>query len=165
MFDFLRLDLFDLIFVITAVLFNSCIVGVFIAQKKGRTRLVRTFGAGMLSLVVPLAVVFVNYWVEERPLWIMVYLGFIFLYILVEWLLDYVFKIEFRQKLITHVPYIILEYIALFGFIGISFAIDRTWGFIVSISFWAVLGSLIYLYWGKKGRTDKQPSSQSRGTK
>ena len=157
MFDFLRLDLFDLIFVITAVLFNGCIIGVFIAQKKGRTKLVRTFGTIMLSLVVPLVAVFVNYWTENRPLWIMIYLGFIFLYILVEWLLDYVFKIAFRQRLITHVPYIILEYVALFGFIGIAFAIDRTWGFIVSISFWMAMGSLIYMYWGQKGRPGKQP--------
>ena len=149
MFDFLRLDLFDLIFVMTAVLFNWCIVGVFIAQKKGRTKLVRRFGSAMLLLVVPLTIVFANYVEEQRPLWIMVYFGFIFLYILVEWLLDYVFKIDFRAKAITHVPYIILEYIALFGFIGISFAIDKTWGALVSISFWAVLGSLIYLYRGK----------------
>jgi hypothetical protein len=150
MFD---LDWFDLAFVITAVFFNWCIVGVFIAQKKGRTKLVRRFGSTMLLLVIPLAVVFVNYVVEKRPLWIMIYFGFIFLYILVEWLLDYVFKIDFRHRLITHVPYIILEYAALFGFIGISFAIDKTWGAIVSISFWAVLGSLIYLYRGKAVQT------------
>ena len=74
----------------------------------------------------------------------------LFLYMLVELLLDYVFKVEFRQKWITHAPYIILEYIALFGLIGISFSIDRTWGFLVSISFWFLLASLIYLYWGRK---------------
>ena len=62
---------------------------------------------------------------------------------------DYL-KIEFRQKKVTHIPYIILEYIALFGLIGISFAIDRTWGFVVSIFFWMLLASLIYLYRGGK---------------
>lgn len=147
--DSLRLDLFDLIFVITAVFFNWCIVGVFIAQKKGHTKLVRQFGNAMLLSVVPLAVVFANYVVEKRPFWIMIYFVLIFLYILVEWLLDYVFKVDFRRRVITHVPYIILEYAALIGFIAISFAIDRVWGILVSISFWAVLGSLIYLYRGK----------------
>lgn len=150
MFDFLRLEPFDLVFVITAVLFNWCIVGVFVAQKKEQPKLVRLFGSLMLTLAVPLVVVFVNYLIVGRPLWIMIYFGFIFLYIAVEWLLDYVLKIEFRKKLITHLPYIILEYIALFGFIGVAFAINRTWGYIVSISFWAVLGSLIHLYTGKK---------------
>jgi hypothetical protein len=150
MFDFLRLEIFDLVFVITAVLFNWCIVGVFIAYKRDRLKLVRSIGSFMLSLVLPLSVVFVNYLIVGRPLWIMVYFGFIFFYILVEWLLDYVLKIDFRTRLITHIPYIILEYIALFGFIGIAFAINQTWGYIVSVSFWMVLGSLIYLYAGKK---------------
>lgn len=150
MFDFLRLGVFNLVFVITAVLFNLFIVGVFIAQKKGQLKLVRRFGSLMLALALPLIVVFINYLVVGRPLWIMIYFGFIFLYILVEWLLDYALKIEFRKKWITHIPYIILEYIALFGLIGIAFAINRTWGYIVSVSFWAVLGSLIYLYAGRK---------------
>ena len=75
---------------------------------------------------------------------------FVLFYMLVELLLDYVFKAEFRKRKITHIPYIVLEYIALFGLIGVSFAIDRTWGFAVSIAFWVLLASLIYLYWGRK---------------
>jgi len=67
----------------------------------------------------------------------------------VELLLDYILQIDFRQRWISHVPYIILEYIALFGLIGISFSINATWGYLVSISFWAVLASLIYLYRGR----------------
>lgn len=144
------MDAFDLIFVFTAIAFNLLIAGIFVAQKKERPNLVRTFGILWLSLAIPLAVVFIHYLVVGRPLWVMAYFGFIFLYILVELLLDYILKIEFRQKWTIHAPYIILEYIALFGLIGISFSIDRTWGFLVSISFWVLLASLIYLYWGRK---------------
>ena len=39
----------------------------------------------------------------------------VFLYMLVEWLLDYVFKIDFRTKWSRHIPYIVLEYVALGG--------------------------------------------------
>ena len=56
-------------------------------------------------------------------------------------------KIDYRQKWIIHALYIILEYIALFSLIGIALNIDRTWGWLVSISFWLLLASLIYLYW------------------
>lgn len=141
---------YDLVFVLSAIVFNLLIAGVFIAQKKERPKLVRTFGILWLSLAIPLAVVFIHYLIVGRDLWIMIYFGFIFLYIFIELLLDYILKIEFRQKKITHIPYIVLEYIALFGLIGISFAIDRIWGFLVSISFWVLLASLIYLYRGRK---------------
>jgi hypothetical protein len=71
----------------------------------------------------------------------------------VEWLLDYVLKYPFRQKPWLHVPYIILEYIALFGLIRVAFSIDRTWGWAVSIAFWIVMACLIYLYaWRSKAR-------------
>jgi hypothetical protein len=146
----LALDLVDLMFVVTAVMFNLLIIGVYIAQKHERHRLVRLFGSIVICLAIPLAVVFISYLISGRALWIMIYLGFILLYIFVELLLDFILKIEFREKLILHIPYIILFYVASFGFIGISFSIDRTWGYIVSITFWAVLGSLIYLYWGRK---------------
>ena len=68
---------------------------------------------------------------------------------LVELLLDYVFKVDFRSKPITHVPYIILEYVALFSLIRIAFEIDRAWGTVVAICFWILMGSLVYLYWDK----------------
>jgi hypothetical protein len=137
-----------------AVAFNLLIVGIFIATKKERPELRKTLGMAFVSLGIPFAIVFTRYLVEGRGLRTMVPFGFVLLYIAVELVLDYVLKVDFRKKLITHVPYIVLEYIASFSLIGISFSIDRTWGWIVSISFWAVLGSLIYLYWGK----GKQPA-------
>jgi hypothetical protein len=147
------MDIFDLVFVLCAVAFNLLIVGIFIATKKERPELRKVFGVAFVSLGIPFAIVFIGYLFEGHDLRTMVAFGFILLYIAVELLLDYILKIDFRKKLITHVPYIALEYIALFGLIGISFSIDRTWGWIVSILFWAVIGSLIYLYWGK----GKQP--------
>ena len=144
------MEFYDLIFVITAVLFNLLITGIFIAQKQAKDKLVRQFGITWLLLAIPLIVVYIRYWMLSKATWIMTYFSFILFYMLVEWLLDYVFKYDFRAKKITHIPYIILEYIALFGLIGIAFDIDRTWGFIVTGSFWILLGGLIYLYSGRK---------------
>ena len=144
---FTRISIYDLVFVLTAIAFNLLIAGIFVAQKKGRPELVKAFGIAWLLLAIPLAIVFVKYLVKGRDLWIMICFGSVFLYMFLELLLDYILRIEFRQKPITHVPYIIMEYIALFSLIGISTAIDRTWGYIVGISFWILMGSLIYLYW------------------
>ena len=146
---FADLTTFDLLFVLTAVAFNLLIAAIFIAQKLGKDKLVKTFGILWLWLIIPLALVFVAYWQTGKEARILLYFGLIFLYMLAELLLDYVFKIDFRSKAITHVPYIILEYIALFSLIAIAFDIDQRWGMIVSICFWILMGSLIFLYWDK----------------
>ena len=134
---------------LSAIAFNLLIAVIFVAQKLGKENLVKTFGILWLWLLIPLTLVFVSYWREGRKKWILVSFGFIFLYMLVELLLDYVFKVDFRSKPITHVPYIILEYAALFSLMGIAFEIDRTWGTVVAICFWILMGSLIFLYWEK----------------
>ena len=146
---FADLATFDLLFVFTAVAFNLLIAAIFIAQKLRQNKLVKTFGILWLWLIIPLALVFVAYWQAGKEAQILLYFGLTFLYMLAELLLDYVFKIDFRSKPITHVPYIILEYIALFSLIAIAFDIDRRWGIVVSICFWILMGSLVFLYWDK----------------
>ena len=151
------MDLFDLILVISAVIFHLSIVGVYIAQKKGRDNLVRAFGTITLLTGVPLALVFGHYLISGEPLWKLISFGFIFLYLLAELLLDFVFKIEFRKMLIPHTLYIILFYIAIIGFIRMSFAIDKTWGYVVSISFWILLGALVYNLAGQRKGKPQRP--------
>jgi hypothetical protein len=80
---FTQLNNFDLIFVLTAVAFNLLIAAIFIAQKLGQEKLVRTFGILWLWLSIPLALVFVAYWREGRETWIFINFGFVFLYMLV----------------------------------------------------------------------------------
>ena len=146
---FTNLATFDLLFVLSAVAFNLLIAAIFVAQKLGQDKLVKTFGILWLLLIIPLALVFVSYWQAGKEAQVLLYLVLIFLYMLAELLLDYVFKIDFRSKSITHVPYIILEYIALFSLIAIAFDIDQRWGIVISICFWILMGSLIFLYWDK----------------
>jgi hypothetical protein len=144
------MDVYDWVFVLCAAAFNLLIAGIFVAQKKVRHKMTRTLGILWLGLAIPLSIVFVRYLVIGRETWITIYFVCILLYMLVELLLDYVFKVDFRRRNVTHIPYIVLEYIALFGLIGISFAIDRVWGVVVSVTFWMLLACLVYLYWGGK---------------
>jgi CubicO group peptidase (beta-lactamase class C family) len=139
----------DLVFLLSALAFNLLLVILFVAQRNGWTRAVRGIGIVWLLLAIPLVFVFVRYLTEGRGPKILVPLAFVLLYMLVEFLLDFVFKVEFRRSWKTHVPYIVLEYIALFSLIGIAFRIDRSWGYLVSITFWILLASLIYLFSGK----------------
>lgn len=143
-------DVFDLLFVITAVVFNLLIAALFIASKKMRLKAMKAIGMAWLLLAIPLASAFVHELLEGREAVVLLAFGGVFLYMIVEWLLDYVLKIDFRSKPSRHIPYIVLEYVALFGLIGIAFSIDRVAGYIVSISFWILMASLIYLNAGRK---------------
>ena len=143
------MNIADYLFVFGAIAFNLLIAALFVAQKLGREQLVRVFGILWLWLLIPFALTFVSYWREGRDTWIFISFGFVFLYMLVELLLDYVLKVEFRSKPIFHVPYILLEYAALFSLIGIAFEIGQIWGTIVSICFWILMGSLVFLYWDR----------------
>ncbi len=145
----------DFMFVLSAVAFNLLIAALFIAQKLERDKLVRTFGILWLWLIIPLALVFVSYWQQGREMRILVSFGFVFFYMLIEFLLDYVFKVDFRAKAISHVPYIILEYVALFSLIVIAFDVNRGWGWVITICFWILMGSLVTLYWDKIKKAQK----------
>ncbi len=143
------MDNIDLIFTISAVLFNLLIAGIFVAQKHEKERLVRIFGISWLCLALPLAAVFATYLRGERNEGVTISFIFIFLYMLIELLLDYILKVDFRSQPRTHIPYIVLEYLALFSLIWLAFLIDPVVGYIVAICFWLLMGSLIYLYWDK----------------
>jgi len=147
---------FDLLFVVSAAVFNLLIAAIFVAQKLGTEKLVRTLGVLWLCLIVPLSLVFVAYLREGRPVKILVYLLLVLFYMLVELLLDFILKVDFRAKASTHIPYIILEYVALFSLIAIAFDISQPAGTVVSICFWIAMGGLVFLYWDKIVKIDKK---------
>jgi hypothetical protein len=139
----------DWVLVIAAIPFNLLIAGIFIARKRTDIGLTRALGILWLVLALPLVIVLVDYWRAGRGPQNLLALGAVLFYMLVEFMLDYVLRIPFRDKPLLHVPYIVLEYVALFCLIGLAFAIDRRWGYVVAVCFWIVMGSLIYLYWDK----------------
>jgi CubicO group peptidase (beta-lactamase class C family) len=152
------LFLSDLVFLFSALTFNLLLAILVVAQKNGWTRAVRGFGILWLLLAIPLVFVFTRYLDEGMGLAILVPLALVLLYMLVEFLLDFVFKVEFRRNWKTHIPYIVLEYVALFSLIRLAFNIHRTYGYAVSITFWILLAALLYLFWDKiRIRKRKEP--------
>ena len=144
------MSVFDLAFVISAVAFNLLIMGIYITSKLDLVKVRNLLGKCVIFLGVPLTVIFIDYLIEGRPTKTILYFICVLIYIIVELFLDFILKIDFRNKPLLHVPYIVLFYVASLGFIAISFSMDNTWGYVVSVSFWCVLGSLAYLLLGKK---------------
>ena len=143
---------FDLLFVLSAVAFNLCVVGVYLSEKFGRAKLLRLFGIMTIVLALPFAIVLLAYLTEGKELWKLAFLGVTLIYLFLEWLLDFKLKVDFRTAWITHAPYIVLFYIVLAGLIRIAFSIDRAWGWAVSITFWMLLAALVFSLVGRKKR-------------
>lgn len=135
-------------FVISAAAFNLLIAGIFIAQRHGKTRWVRTFGLIVIGLAIPFVLILFRSIQREKGFLVYLSLSMVLLYQVVELLLDYVLKLDFRSKWITHVPYILLEYAAFFGLIYVASTLSQTALWIVSLTFWIVMACLIYLYAG-----------------
>lgn len=144
------LTFFDWLFILTAILFNLLIAGIFIAQKHEREGMVSVLGRAWLTLFFPLLVVLVNYMIIGKESWILVLFGVIFIYMLVEFVLDYIVHYDFRAQWVTHTPYILLEYAALFSLIAIAINIDQMLSWFVAGGFWILMGSLVYLYAGRR---------------
>ncbi|MHA2180735.1 MAG: hypothetical protein ACXAAH_04865 [Promethearchaeota archaeon] len=138
------ISLYDWLFFISGVIFFISISGIFISAAKENGKFLRGIGVIVISLLIPLIIVFIDYLVIGQELIRIVYILIIFAYLIVELLLDFIFKVKFREKISTHVPYIILEYAACFSFVFNTIEIDVVLGWIVSIFFWVMLASLVY---------------------
>lgn len=144
------IDTTSVIFGISAVAFNLLIAGIFISQKKGDICLIRTLGPIVIALSIPFSYVLYQYLMRGGNVWVRVALAVALAYQLVELLMDYILKIDFRSKWVTHVPYILLEYAAFAGLIYTAFNISEFWGWAVSVSFWIAMTALLYLMLGRK---------------
>jgi hypothetical protein len=144
------MSIIDLLFVLTGVAFHLLIACIYVASRHERLDLVRRLGSVVIALAFPVSVMIVHSLLIGRPLKTLLYLAAILLYLGLEFVLDFILKIEFRKKPAIHIPYIVVFYVACFSFIGVSFSLDNSWGYIVSVSFWILLASLIYLLRGGK---------------
>jgi hypothetical protein len=116
----------------------------YIATKLGDMVLVQVCGGIVISLIVPFNVTLLGYLREKEKKRTIISNVFILFYLSLELVLDYVLRIPFREILAIHVPYIVVFYAALFSMIAVSFEKNKKMGYVVIITFWMLLGCLIY---------------------
>ncbi len=145
------LDAFNILFVVTAVLANISVSGIYISDRHKSMKFIRIFGIIFLSIGFPIITVLIGYIITGGyDWWIYVLLSYIIVFIIVQLMLDYILKSQFREKTVPHVIYIVFFYMFQAALILIAFNINDTCGYAVSISFWVLLGALIYLLIGKQ---------------
>ena len=144
--DLLKIN--DIVFIVSAIIFNISVSGVYLASKFKNGDLLQTFGAIVVLLSIPFTISLVGYLKKKAEKKIIISLVIILLYLVLEIVLDYILNIQFRDILALHIFYIIVFYAAAFSMIGVSFAINKKMGSIVLLTFWILIGCLIYMYLG-----------------
>lgn len=138
------MDLFDWMFIISGFIFFVSMMGAILLMANDKMQIIRIFGVILAVLMFPIIAILINYILIGKDLRFIIYLVLILIYLLAEFLLDSVFKFDFRSKTSTHVPYIIIEWAAAFSFLFGTIYLDTTMGWIIAIFFWAFIGVLVY---------------------
>ncbi|MEJ2240527.1 MAG: hypothetical protein P8Y18_00060 [Candidatus Bathyarchaeota archaeon] len=104
----------------------------------------QVFGGVVISLIVPFTITLLGYLREKATKKTLISNGIILFYLFLELLLDYIFRIPFREILEIHVTYIIVFYAALFSMIGVSFEKNKKRGYTVLVTFLILMVCLAY---------------------
>ncbi len=135
----------DDLVVVVANLFNLLIVGIMLSRPVHKKLLERRLGLLVVLLVFPLlGVVFFNLY-YRRPWWVIALPCLLMFFCLLEYLLDYVFKIPFRQSHWLGI-YLLIFYLAQWGMIGYAFAVNKIFGFTTLLTYFLSLGATAYSY-------------------
>ncbi len=149
------MDLFDWMFIASGFIFFVSMISAILLMAKNKMKTVKIFGPILAVLMLPIVAVLINYIVFGKDLRFIIYTILILIYLMAESLLDMVFKIDFRSKTSTHVPYIILEWAAAFSFLFGTITLDTTLGWIIALFFWTFIIVLVY-YIIKRRKIDEK---------
>lgn len=138
------MEIFDWIFIISSIVFFSSIICVFILTANDKMEKVKVVGIILFVMIFPMLLILINYIIIGREIKMLIYVSLILVYLVLEFLLDTVFKVDFRSKTSRHVPYIIIEWAACYSFLFGALTLNLLWGWIVAFFFFAFIIALIY---------------------
>jgi len=122
---------------------NLLLAAVFLARAKGFERTEYVLGLIVVVLALPLVMIVIMNILHQREWWTIVLPLPLIVYCLVELLLDYILKLDFRQTALAWF-YIVILYLGLWGMIGYTFLIGRIYGFITLVTYFISLFATWY---------------------
>jgi len=124
----------DLIVVYLANLINVIMVFLFVARISALSQVERVLGIVAMILGFCLGyIAFINRR-NRRDKYDIYLLIPIFLFFIVELVLDYILDFDFRSTALVG-PYILFYYVGLWGLIGYAFRFDKKWGFLTLVTY------------------------------
>lgn len=135
----------DLVAVICANVFNLAIIGVMLSRLPGWKKFERGLGLFNIGLIFPLGLVAAYNAINQRSGWLIALPGFMILFLIIELILDYVLKANFRYSRLLG-PYLMVFYLAQWAMIGYAFMADRIFGFLTLITYFLSLAATALSY-------------------
>ncbi len=131
--------------IVIANLTNLLLALMFLFRGKGKAKTGNAFGWVAVVLGIPLLAAAILNATGGRPWWAFVLPGLLILYDLVEFVLDYLLKLDFRNSRLLG-PYLGLYYLALMGMIGYAFAVGKPAGFITLVTYFINLAATAWSF-------------------
>jgi len=142
---FLPFETIDLVVVVVANLFNLLMTSIFITRPKGWKRFERVVGLVMVALALPLGAATTLNLLGKRDWWFVALPLPLILHCVVELLLDYILKLDFRKTRLLG-PYLLLFYLGQMGLIGYAFVVAPACGFVTLATYFLCLGATRYAH-------------------
>ena len=114
---------------------NITIISIFLARLLGEPEIGHWIGIIIQVSIIPLFYLLYSAKSLNRTRIYYIWIGLMIAFIIVEFLLDWYPKIEFRNRLIIVVPYVMLFFGATGGMIGVASLAGKRWTAITVLSF------------------------------
>lgn len=131
-----------------ANLINVLLMVIFLARARAGTRdtpVENIAGWITVAMALPLIVAIIVNIAAKRGGWLWILPLVTVLYLIVEFILDYALKIDFRSTGLL-VPYLILYYLSEFSMIGYAFMVGKPYGFVTLVTYFINMAATFYSY-------------------
>jgi hypothetical protein len=129
-----------------AVFDNIILTALFIARLYRRPKTEYILGVLFLFSFFPALFLLIKAHLFNRPFIYYLQLILLCLFIIVEFLLDYLLKIDFRKNKIITIPYVALSYAALGGMTGAASYAGMKWLILSAVTFLSVVFLSLYVH-------------------
>ena len=133
----------DLALFLVANLVNLLIIGIMLSRPLGLRRLEKILGLVAVACALPAAIALVLNAAGGRAWWTVVLPALFVVYLILELILDYVLKLDFRNTRLLW-PYLVVYYVAVNAMIGYTFLVSEAYGFVTLATY--LLGLLATWY-------------------
>ncbi len=125
----------NLLGAITAIVFFISAILVFVFRLLGKSQYGHWIGYFEFLLAIPLIYLLIQAPQLERPALYYIQIACMLLWLIVEALLDYIFKVDFRQVRWIVITYVVLFFAGTGGLLGVAANAGRGWSIAAIVLF------------------------------
>ena len=124
----------EVFFFVLGLVNSAALIFIFLIRRE-RLDILQRIGWTYLLLAIPAVYGIFLVFQEQKAVQYSIFLGIFLAFLAIEWLFDYVLKINFRENWRQNwkwiLPYLALYYAMNYGFVVMPWKTNMTWGFIM----------------------------------